>query len=165
MDNTPPALWEHVERTYTAMEANSDRELLVDGNAEDVEVSVYEGFLSRLMFEELGIPVPAYGKVLGVLKEMGCATQLRRGGGSSPSRWALWKDPTLELFYEAYEGVSPSKSQYYREIDIFKGQIADIREALGGVNVPQALKDVMDTLLKLDKRVSALEGQSSYDNS
>jgi hypothetical protein len=33
---------------------------------------------------------------------MGCADQIKRGGGSSPSRWILYHMPTL-IDYTAYE--------------------------------------------------------------
>ena len=156
-NGAPPALWEHATRTFDAMKTIATKEPVSVSDTEQVEAFVYEGFLSRLMFEELGIPVPAYGKVLGVLKDMGCISQLRRGGGSSPSRWVLWKDPDLELFYQVTDAVSATRTQYHRELDVIRSQMADIRGALGGINVPSAVRDLAEHLSKLDQRVSELE--------
>jgi len=64
---------------------------------EGVHALVYEGFLTRL-FSDLQLATPYYTSVMQRLKKMGCVKQLSRGGGNSPSRWELIKDPVWEDF-------------------------------------------------------------------
>jgi transcription termination factor NusB len=62
------------------------------------EAVVYEGFLTRLITQQLNLSVPYYTKVRKALLRMGCIRQLRRGGGSSPSQWELSHEPDLDSF-------------------------------------------------------------------
>lgn len=71
---------------------------LMDEKAEDFpDGRLYIGSLTT-DFEELGIGGSYYTKVTSRLRSMGCVDQLRRGGGSKPSAWAIIEPPTKELF-------------------------------------------------------------------
>jgi len=82
------ALFEHCVKVYNEMtEQARDEE---DG-------LIYEGFLTKL-FQGLQLSTPYYTSVMGKLKQMGCVESLRRGGGSTPSRWRILAEPTEESF-------------------------------------------------------------------
>jgi hypothetical protein len=72
-----------------------DRRAIPD--ADHPTVKIYTGFLTHL-FKDLSISVPNYTLVRQELMRMGCVEQLHRGGGDRPSKWALIKPPTVELF-------------------------------------------------------------------
>jgi hypothetical protein len=99
-----PALWTHVAKVYTTMEAEAEVELLypeVGESEEELAVQekglVYTGHLTAL-FQELKIPNPYYTSVMNCLKKMACVEQIRRGGGTGMSRWHLLQRPTEEGF-------------------------------------------------------------------
>lgn len=91
------ALFGHCVKVYNAMkdDENSQQVNTEEGNT----VTLYTGFLTRL-FEDLGLSVPYYTDVMGALKRMDCARQMRRGGGTSPSQWILLREPTEALYNE-----------------------------------------------------------------
>jgi hypothetical protein len=94
----PVALFRHSLTVYKEMEAQA-----APIDVEDRQMLVYEGKLVELVTETCKLSVPYYTKVTQALKGMGCARQLRRGGGNSFSQWELLQEPTLELF-EEYNG-------------------------------------------------------------
>lgn len=138
MSDAPPVLWEYAEQTYQAMLERAGR---VD------EKLVYEGFISRMIIEELKFPVPSYGKILYVLRQMGCIEQLKRGGGPTPSKWVLWKTPTLEDFNKVH---GPVRSKYETQVSRMEQRIDDLTRQIGGVNIPQALTDLTLRLERLE---------------
>ena len=85
----PPALFEHVSTIYNAMaeEVEEDK----DGN------KIWTGFATHL-FKEYDLSVPYYTQVMRMLQAMDCLRQLRRGGGTAPSKWLLNQEPSMELF-------------------------------------------------------------------
>ena len=138
-DQQMPAMWNYVEKVYFAMQESATPE---SGTL------VWEGHTTKL-FSELAVPTPYYTAVLRLLKDMGCIHQMRRGGGGSTSQWALWEDPTPEVFLQVHNqgkekraSVAP-RDDVHRRVDVLEQQVADIRGLLGGVNVPQAISDIM----------------------
>lgn len=87
-----PADYEHCVNVYKAM-AEVARPRIV----EDVELSVYEGTLTKL-FNKLGLSTPYYTRCMADLKRMRCVEQLRRGGGGAPSLWVLHYCPTPDIW-------------------------------------------------------------------
>lgn len=129
LDKAPSALYEHCLVVYDKMSKEAKMELL-DGE----ELDVYEGFLTSL-FKDVGLSVPYYTQVVRMLRAMNCVTQIRRGGGASPSRWVMHFRPDLESFNvakELPEMIRPSKSAM----------------------VDQALKDLNTRLISLEDRLS-----------
>lgn len=104
-----PALFEHAYSVYTAMKERAHTEQLHEH--EDGEGLVYEGFLTKLVTVELGLAIPYYTSIMRMLKEMQCVTQLRRGGSSAPSRWALHGEPTVDAFRTVEERLSARMQQ------------------------------------------------------
>jgi hypothetical protein len=93
-----PALFRHCLLTYEAMLA--DATMIREG---DIEMCVWQGFLTRLVKEDLKLSTPYYTYCRRALIEMGCIKQLRRGGSSSESQWELVKQPTEDDFMEYHE--------------------------------------------------------------
>jgi hypothetical protein len=109
---TPPAMFEHACKVYAAMDAEASEERpIIDGQVSDTAdvIRVYEGHLTTL-FQNLEVSAPYYTTIMRAIKGMGCAEQLRRGGGTATSRWQLNYPPTLEG-YMAYHNNKPSRKQ------------------------------------------------------
>jgi len=108
---------------------------------EGVHALVYEGYLTRL-FGDLGLAIPYYTKIMNMLKAMGCVRQLARGGGQSPSRWELIKDPTWDL----YEPLEDTRSKSQTKL----GQTSDMTKNLA--RRVDALEQLVEALV--EKEVS-----------
>jgi hypothetical protein len=114
-EETVPALYEHCVRAYKAMLAES--KVVLDGSNVSEEsgfagqMVVYEGFMTRLIVDQLSLSVPYYTSVRQALINMGCIKQLRRGGGTSPSQWEMIKDPTVEAFMKQRPDKKPKQTR------------------------------------------------------
>jgi hypothetical protein len=113
---SPPALFLHTAAVYRRMEQEAKEE-----DVEGMPMLVYEGLITRLVTVDLNLSVPYFSAVRNALLGMRCVIQLKRGGGSAPSRWALIKEPTLDL-YEAYsDRVQPTS-----RVAVLSQQISDL---------------------------------------
>jgi len=126
-DEALPALLMHCNTIYDAMEADSKPE---------GEYKVWEGFATKL-FEDQGLTVPYYTQVMRMLRGMDCLRQLRRGGGTAPSRWALIQKPNMEIFDKAsgipgaYRGNKISQQdQMMRDLS---NRVNDLEEIVAGL--------------------------------
>lgn len=119
-----PALFSQCLEVYDAMteEATMQQAWL------DVEEEflVYEGFLTRLITHDLHYSNPYYTKITRRLKAMNCIIQVKRGGSTSPSRWALVNTPTLENFKNAIETKALPQSKQ----ETLAQQIRDLSKRL-----------------------------------
>ena len=128
-----PALYEHCSDVWNAM-----REQAV----ETQDGLLWEGSLTGL-FTQLGLSIPYYSKITKLLKGMDCMHQVRRGGGSSPSRWILLQEPSMELYstlpakdYESLKGRSTAVAmleQQVRDLTSLVHQLRDRVEILEGI--------------------------------
>ena len=121
--------------------------------------SVWEGYTTHLM-ADLKIPIPYYGKILDALQRMGCATQLQRGGGTSPSRWVVHKAPTLDGYIEVKPqlgGMRGGKSATTDEI--LEQRVSDIEKRVGTIDILKALTDLQSSLNAVKSRMDSLEGE------
>lgn len=125
-----PAQYDHCVTIYDTMSRTAVNETI-----EDVEVLVWEGFLTE-EFQRAGLPQPYYTTVMQKLKAMECVLQLKRGGGGGTSRWALLKPPTEEEFMS-----TPDRTKD-------KPTVADRRE--------QQIRDAMSTVRTLQSEVFSL---------
>jgi hypothetical protein len=120
----------HCARVYAEMYRQSKR-ALADGHT---TIVVYEGMLTALVTETIGLPVPYYTAVRRKLLDMGCVRQLRRGGGTAPSQWELIKEPTADLWAEAPPlktppiGIDVQMLQMFSSMDKRMGRV---EQALG----------------------------------
>lgn len=129
-----PALWGYVDKVYRKMEDTAE--------AEDDDL-VYTGHLTGL-FQELGIPNPYYTSVMAALKAMGCVLQLRRGGGTSRSKWQLVTPPTEELFLANVakgSGVGISK-QHSSRLTIAEQALRDLSKRV--LRLEDALQETLE---------------------
>ena len=83
-------VFEHCVALYKGMEERA--------YTNDAGDQIYRGFLSKLLQQELGLPVSYYSKLKTVLEDQGCIIQQRRGGGTSPSEWKLVFPPDHTAF-------------------------------------------------------------------
>lgn len=120
-----PALFEQCLEVYETM-ANSAtmQQAYLDS---DEELLVYEGFLTHLIVQDLHYSNPYYTKVTKRLKAMDCIRQIKRGGSTTPSRWALIQTPTIELFNKAVSKTSTKTSGVRESLE---QQIRDLSERL-----------------------------------
>lgn len=118
-----PAIFGHCQTVYDLMRQQAEvREVEGEGR-----IVVWEGFLTRLLGQELNLPTPYYTSVRTNLVRMGCVKQLQRGGGNSPSQWELITRPTAPLFREK----APKRNQRDLEMENLRGQITDLRDRQG----------------------------------
>lgn len=83
-----PVMYEHCARVWDAMCEIAEQ---------TDEGIVYEGHTTKL-FQRLNLPGPYYTPVMKHLTNMGCVEQLRRGGGSTLSKWRILARPSEESF-------------------------------------------------------------------
>ena len=111
-ESAPPQLFNHCVRTYRAMMEEAKRiptnieEPVTPGTKTDSNLDlskadhiiVYEGFFTSLITQKLNLSTPYYTSVKNTLIRMGCISQLRRGGSTTPSQWELHWEPSLEAY-------------------------------------------------------------------
>ena len=151
----PPAMWGHVEKVYLAMKDTAIPEQLPGDD--ELVVPVWTGYTTRL-FQELGIAVPYYGRVLKLLYEMGCITQLQRGGGATQSKWALLDEPNLERFVQAVETIEDAPKapgELEQRIAAHEARLPE------GVDIGRALFDLQEQINR--KSDWSLGGDSDGD--
>src|SRR5690348_17110117 len=93
-------MYEHCLRVYGVMESEAVPETITLDGDEKVDVQMWTGALTKV-FSRLELSTPYYTHVMEHLKRMNCVEQFRRGGGSTPSKWVLHREPTPELFETA----------------------------------------------------------------
>lgn len=141
-----PALYEHCRAVFEEMR----KEASVQNYGEGTSGLVYEGHLTKLV-SRVGLSAPYYTKVTRMLIGMGCAEQVRRGGGAAASRWALLQEPTPELFEaasEAQELTGPPKKRTVPQgvVEGPPAQVQAIIEEQRYQDVNRRLSLVEDTL-------------------
>jgi hypothetical protein len=104
------------------------------------EAVVYEGFLTKLVTEELHLSVPYYTTVMRALKKMGCVRQVRRGGSTSPSQWQLYFEPTENLFTEK-AGVSNKRNTQTTRLEQCEDSIQALNRRVS--TLEQALQNLV----------------------
>lgn len=128
-----PALFGHCQTVYTAM--------LEQAQTDEENDLVYEGFLTRI-FKDVGLSVPYYTYVVQKLKAMGCIEQLRRGASSTPSKWLLVREPSMEYFDNDVKSVT-TRAQRATRLESVEKQNADLGRRLSRV------EEALDILLEM----------------
>lgn len=152
-ENVAPALYEHSVNVFNAMRERAQVDQLTTGGEE--QGLVYEGFLTKLFSDDLGLSVPYYTTVMRQLRRMGCVTQLRRGGSSTPSRWQLLEEPTIEAFISDHDRSS-SKVQRKSRLDSVEQQNRDLASRINDLEsqVDQLLLAMTSLESKVDSKLS-----------
>jgi hypothetical protein len=96
-DDATPVMYDHCVKVFEEMQKTATIKEAEGG----VRIAVWEGYLTRLIQQDLDLAVPYYSAIRAHLIRMGSVKQLRRGGGSSKSQWEVVKPPTKELFETA----------------------------------------------------------------
>lgn len=113
-------LFDHCVKVYKAMTDESHLDQ-IDGQP----VRVYEGHLTKLV-ADLNLAAPYYTSTKNALIDMGCISQLRRGGGTAQSKWILIMWPTEELFNETPELNKPGKGK----MAVIEQQLRDVKKRM-----------------------------------
>lgn len=131
----PPKLFLHCSAVFERMKKQSKARMV-----ENTHALVYEGFLTKLICEDLGLATPYYTSTMHYLKKMGCVRQLARGGGPTPSLWELIREPDIDAFERVEEtkkkpntwreGVDDNQRAMLQRIDTLEQQMAVILEEL-----------------------------------
>jgi hypothetical protein len=123
-DGPAPALYEWATKVFAAMKAEAQPDQ-VDGKP----VLTYTGHLTAL-FRNLEAPNPYYTTVKNALVAQGCMEQLRRGGGSSMSKWVLIKEPEEEGFRDAMQRGQRPRGK----VAVLEQQLRDLKRRVGAMD-------------------------------
>ena len=142
--DAPPSIFLHIETVYRKMMERASEEALPDGS----RGMVYEGHMTKLITVVLRLPMPYYTDITRALKAMECASQIKRGGGTSQSKWALLKMPTLEDYmkYEREQG----KQHRTSKTAVLEQQVKDLTERFSA-----AEETLIELLLALETKDEA----------
>lgn len=143
MNEAVPALFEHCVEVYQKMAADAEPMVINDIN-DGIAIPVWEGFTTKL-FRTLNLSVPYYSKVTQHLKGMDCIRQVRRGGSTTPSVWALIQPPTMELFRtRGARDLSPSFATKATELMQLQQQVRDQGHRIGKLEGEiETLRDIL----------------------
>lgn len=130
MTEPMPQMYNHCVAVYEAMDKTA-KNVAEDGKPTR---RIWQGFLTKLINDDLGLAVPYFTAVRNNLLEMGCCEQLARGGGTHPSTWELIKPPTEDLFNTKGKIRTNSKTA------VMQGQINDLNTRLQAVE--KLLQDI-----------------------
>lgn len=124
---TLPVLFNHCKDVYAAMLRSSSKQSFIE-DGQTKEAVLYEGFLTKLVTEDLHLSVPYYTSVMRALKKMGCVEQVRRGGSTSPSQWRLYFEPTEDLFKNKAGGKKRASSQHDSRLSQVEGIVQTLNQ-------------------------------------
>lgn len=96
----PPVLYQYCVDAYNLMLNAAKLESIEQDDGTVAQKVVWEGMLTALITQKMALSIPYFTFVTRALKRMDCIKQLRRGGGTAPSRWEMLREPTYELFEE-----------------------------------------------------------------
>ena len=133
-EEAPPRLFEHCLRVFERMKSEAEATKI-----EGQHALVYEGFLTHL-FQDLELATPYYTSVMQRLRKMRCVRQLSRGGGNSPSRWELIKDPDWDTF----EGSEQRRLRTDTKLGQVQQQVTEMNRRL--LIVEEQLKNMQEAV-------------------
>lgn len=139
----PVAMLRHMQSFYDLLESKS--------TTTDEGGTLYEGHITH-DFAELDLPQPYYSKMTQLMQEMGCMTQLQRGGRNVVSRWALHFRPDEEL----YASIDPAASSMDTLREQFRVYTSSQDQKIRTVN-----KEVSNLRSQVGHLQSAVMAQSS----
>jgi len=162
-DRPTSVVFDHCVKVYAEMAAQSLEEVISASEHPDDPANhmlVYEGQLTKL-FGALALSTPYYTSVMNHLKSMGCVEQLRRGGGNSPSRWRLLREPDEDSF-RSIEGMKRSRTGKTAALE---QQVRDLNKRLHAAETELSnLKAMVNRLAELNNGISvqAARGEMAY---
>jgi len=134
LDESLPVMFQHCAEVYDRMLQEAKPKTV--NESEQIVLMIWEGFLTRLITQDLRHSVPYYTAITQALRSMGCIEQIRRGGGSAPSQFVLHKAPTAELWSESSTAF-PSSRKTTGKVNAIEQQIRTLNTRLNNVEVMQ----------------------------
>lgn len=145
---------------YNLMDENS--EIL---QVEKGEVKVWKGYLTQAC-GLVEIPEGVRNRVIKRLGDVGSIQVVEQGRRNYPSVVALLGPPTDEV-WQAFKDDTLQSDLLTERPDpaMMAQQIRDIREAMGGVNVPDALKNHEERISSLETQLRKLTERAENEKS
>ena len=109
-------------------------------------IIVYEGFFTALITQKLNLSTPYYTSVKNALIRMGCISQLRRGGSTTPSQWELHWEPNYETYQRTLKVKTKSASKDKDEAAQLRQQVNNLSKRLAALETWQS--QVHSTLIR-----------------
>lgn len=129
------AMLGHMQRFYDLLDS-----LATDT---DGEGRIYEGKITE-DFNKLDLPTPYYSKMTKQMQQMGCMTQLQRGGRNLNSKWLLHAPPTEDAYAEVdpnetnlnvlQEQIRVYQSSQDQKIRVLRKELDSARSAINHLN-------------------------------
>lgn len=136
----PASIFQHTLDVYDLMD-----EAATECPTPEGPRRVWEGHMTKLVTgQPLNLPIPYYTDITRVLRETRSAYQIKRGGGSAPSRWVLLQRPTLEVF-TAWETSSGSRRRTSK-VALLEQRIDDLVGRIGALE--DAFQEFVDAVIK-----------------
>ncbi|HYT40941.1 MAG TPA: hypothetical protein VEP90_01225 [Methylomirabilota bacterium] len=137
---------------YNLMDENSELLPIQDG-----EARIWKGYVTQAC-GLVEIPEGVRNRVVKRLGDVGSIQVVEQGRRNNPSVIALFYPPTDEV-WRAFQDETLQTDLLTNRPDpaMMSQQIRDIREQMGGVNIPDALKNHEERLNSLLIRVRKLE--------
>lgn len=141
-------LFEHMTRYYKELDNLATNEEQEGGHV----LRIFRGKVVSV-YRSLEIAQSYYSKVRTSLINMGCMTILQQGARGTESVIVLHHPPDRDEFrlLKDEPGLTPRLDSA-----ILAQRIADIEKQLGGLNVVEALSDIMDTVRTLEREVERI---------
>lgn len=140
-DDSTPIMYDHCVAVFERMRAGAT----IRDTEGGVRIAVWEGFLTRLIQDDLELAVPYYSSIRAHLIRMGCVRQLRRGGGTSKSQWEVIQPPTRERF----ETAEATGNQRLQQKESAKQQLMDLTLRVAALESNERM--LVDALNKLQE--------------
>ncbi len=131
-----PAPYRHALDLYAILDRDAEISLV-----EGQPMRVWSGHMTKVVTDQLGLSLPYYTKILGLLKAAGCIQQLQRGAVTTLSRWILLHQPNVELFDATSENGATSPTRQRNNAS------------------EQRVKDLNTRVGELEDRVALLEAR------
>ncbi|SRR6266404_3082106 len=112
-------------------------------------VRVWSGRLLEVC-DSIGIPRGGYSRVINMLRKMGCVEQVSRGfRGNALSEFLLFQPPTAEVWSAANVKSASGDLTKAPTLDRLSAEVSDLQKQIGGLNIPEALKNIEGQIAEL----------------
>lgn len=126
------------------MAVSDQAKRVLDLMVKEAKDGVWEGTTTKLL-ARLEIPAPYYSRIMNTLQECGAIKQVRRGGGSSPSKWQI-VDPDVDI-----NEAKIAKRQVSRRA--MEERLDNIEERIGDIDVKRALVQLSGDVEYLKRKI------------
>src|SRR5438552_16082227 len=138
-----PTFFGHAIKVYSMLEREAVGVVREDGTI----VRQWTGFFTHTI-KDAGFSSAYYSRIKPLLIELGCVTQVRRGGGTAPTVFILNHPPVVDDFHQF-------ETRRHKRV-----RVVDLAQRLGALEDILIGWDLKDALRNLDERLQVLEGRS-----